>query len=307
MLENNKHTSEEMEDLLLLKWFDKSLSEEEMAVFRARKDYQYWSHLEASTSKISVPSLDKEDFFSRINENLSEKKTEVKKLPIFKYLSLAAASVAIVFAYTFLFSGTVSINSKDAIQYSVALPDDSQVLLNTQSKLSYNEDFTVERRMKLKGEAFFEVEKGNRFIVETDYGNVTVLGTSFNVFARNGIFTVACKTGKVKVNIDEEEYELTKGKRVRIKNRKAILDDMEPIFIDSWVYGESYFQNTPLYDVVLGLSKKYMLDIDIPTSYHRRFFTGSFVHDDIEKAAKMVFVPMGVKYSISEERIHIIE
>ena len=42
--------------------------------------------------------------------------------------------------------------------------------------------FTDERIIQLRGEAFFEVEKGSRFVVQTGKGAVEVLGTSFNVF-----------------------------------------------------------------------------------------------------------------------------
>lgn len=70
-------------------------------------------------------------------------------------------------------------------QYQILLPDGSKVWLNAASSLKYPANLTAinERRVELKGEAYFEVAKVNRkpFIVATDKQEVLVLGTHFNV------------------------------------------------------------------------------------------------------------------------------
>lgn len=66
------------------------------------------------------------------------------------------------------------------------LPDGSKVWLNSQSSLSYPADFGVNnRRVKLKGEGYFEIARDDKkeFSVETDGVNVVVHGTKFNVAA----------------------------------------------------------------------------------------------------------------------------
>lgn len=67
----------------------------------------------------------------------------------------------------------------------VALPDGSWVWLNAGSTLEYSNDFNIRsRRLKLSGEAFFEVTKSKKpFIVHTSLIRIQVLGTSFNVKA----------------------------------------------------------------------------------------------------------------------------
>lgn len=64
----------------------------------------------------------------------------------------------------------------------IKLPDGSTVWLNAESSISYPEYFDKdERRIKLKGEAFFDIRKDeNRpFIVEVNNIDVSVLGTQF--------------------------------------------------------------------------------------------------------------------------------
>ncbi|MDR6786064.1 transmembrane sensor [Pedobacter africanus] len=72
-------------------------------------------------------------------------------------------------------------------QSQVQLPDGSTVYLNAASSLSYPANFTKqhERKVKLSGEAFFQVakDKAHPFIVQTRGQQVQVLGTHFNINA----------------------------------------------------------------------------------------------------------------------------
>lgn len=65
------------------------------------------------------------------------------------------------------------------------LPDGSSVWLNRNSSLSYTSSFgRLERRVKLTGEAFFDVTKDSQsFIVETGRMDIIVHGTRFTVSA----------------------------------------------------------------------------------------------------------------------------
>lgn len=69
-------------------------------------------------------------------------------------------------------------------EYSLVLADGTKVWLNADSELRYPIQFTGNtREVSVAGEAFFEVTKqeGKPFIVKTSLGNITVLGTQFNV------------------------------------------------------------------------------------------------------------------------------
>ena len=74
-------------------------------------------------------------------------------------------------------------------EYNWGLADGTSVMINSDSKLSVPDRFEgKERRVRLEGEALFHVAQDveHPFIVETDGGDVTVLGTVFNVNAYSG-------------------------------------------------------------------------------------------------------------------------
>jgi len=74
--------------------------------------------------------------------------------------------------------------AKRGTRSKIILPDGSQVLLNSDSKLSYLNSFNnVLREVSLEGEAFFDVVKDPKhpFVVHTSGIDIKVLGTAFNV------------------------------------------------------------------------------------------------------------------------------
>lgn len=69
-------------------------------------------------------------------------------------------------------------------EYQVELSDGTKIWLNAETQLKIPTTFTgKERRVFLKGEAYFKVTKNDNqpFIVETTMGEVKVYGTQFNV------------------------------------------------------------------------------------------------------------------------------
>ncbi len=74
--------------------------------------------------------------------------------------------------------------SKPGTKSKLILPDGTQVWLNSDSKLVYNNSFNDSlREVTLEGEAYFDVVKNAKkpFIVHTTGINIRVLGTAFNV------------------------------------------------------------------------------------------------------------------------------
>lgn len=94
------------------------------------------------------------------------------------------------------------------------LPDGSKAFLNRNSEITYQGRFGKnERRIKLTGEAFFEItpDADRPFIIDAGVANVTVLGTSFNVMTNNGNceVEVMVSTGKVMVSSTDGSHEIT--------------------------------------------------------------------------------------------------
>lgn len=123
--------------------------------------------------------------------------------------SVTLVTIAAYFYWTLRDSETV-ITSGDQV-LTLYLPDSSRVWLNTNSSLSYTEDFTKENRaVSLKGEAYFQVKRdtAHTFEVMTPATTAVVLGTSFNVKDADSATTVTVAEGKVRFaerDVDNQE------------------------------------------------------------------------------------------------------
>jgi len=304
-MDSKNINSEDNFDQLLLRWMDGDLDGQSLLDFEADPRFLEYKKITDSTSSINIPVVDEKALLDRIKTGIDQAGSkETKIIPLWKKLGSVAAISLVLFAAVMFFNSGVNVDSYHSIQLSHALPDGSQVTLNSDSELSYGNNFEDERILKLEGEAFFEVQKGKTFTVSTNLGDVTVLGTSFNVISRDEVFTVACRTGKVQVEVNGVKSILTPGKRIRYENKKAKgVENIDATRINEWTSGESYFERTPLEDVISSLSLKYDIDIQFPPKYKGKPYTGSFIHYDINKALKMVLVPMGIDYSVVDGNI----
>ncbi len=147
----------------------------------------------------------------------------------------------------------------------VNLPDGTVVWLNHHSKLEYREGFTNfrERRVRLTGEAYFEVQKntGKSFIVEAPGVTTTVLGTAFNVDAYEGqaYSTVTVREGRVRVEGVGKKAELTAGKKadVSIEMGGLAVSDADTTAVANWRKPGLTFRDVQLGALVLQLSDRF--------------------------------------------------
>lgn len=94
------------------------------------------------------------------------------------------------------------------------LSDGTKVWVNENTQIEYPEHFAAnERIVKLKGEAFFEVARDTTrpFIISSGDIKTTVLGTSFDVKAYGKIAEVNVRSGKVKVESNQNAVFLERG------------------------------------------------------------------------------------------------
>lgn len=289
---------------LMIRWLEGDLQGEELSEFEASPQFQHYKKIIDTADKLSYPTLDETAAFDNIQERItsSRKNTTVPKvMPLRRWILGVAAILVLGFAVLQIIPKPIDITAGVGQYVSHTLPDGSEVNLNGNSSIQYNKDFDQNRILELNGEAFFEVKKGQSFVVETPGGSVSVLGTSFNVFSRSEIFIVSCKTGKVKVQSKKHSAILEAGEQIQINEestigKQTISDDS----IASWLDGTSYFSDSRLEEVILSMESHYTTKVTLPEHFKNKRFTGSYVHNDIEKALKMVFSPMGISYSYSE-------
>ncbi len=232
--------------------------------------------------------------------------TEGSSKSILRYLlPLAAAACLAAFAI-FNFGGageSLKVHETSIAKTSnITMPDQSIVNLNATSTLSYDENnFSKDRKLNLDGEAFFKVEKGQRFVVETKNGSVEVLGTSFNVFSRSGLFEVECLTGKVKVtNKSGSESVLLSPNESCQLNGNKLLKKSTGLKDSEWTKGIYHFEETPLLEVIEELERQFKIAVSMTSEVENKKYTGAFEKKNLKDALHAVTWPLGLEYTINE-------
>lgn len=151
--------------------------------------------------------------------------------------------------------------------YQVRLPDGTRVWLNAASSLKYPASFAAfkERKVELKGEAYFEVkkDKAHPFIVKTDRQEVQVLGTHFNVNAyasAKGDYTTLLE-GSVKVNHNTKNYLLKEGEQASVSAATVKIAQVNTDEVVDWKNGNFNFQDRDITSIMTTLERWYNIEV----------------------------------------------
>jgi len=214
----------------------------------------------------------------------------------------AAASIALIALLTtvYFYKSTPSQIFADKGQHvEYTLPDGSNVTVNADSKISFSESrFTKNRTLKLDGEAFFSVQKGKPFVIETTQGNIEVLGTNLNVYARENNFSVTCVTGKVKVSSHGESQIIGPDEKVElISGKLKKTTHIQVGSIADWRTGEFHFESVPLISIFEEIERQFNVSITTK-GLENRNFTGDFSNKDLNETLETICLPMQLHYEI---------
>ncbi|TCD25591.1 DUF4974 domain-containing protein [Pedobacter psychrodurus] len=159
------------------------------------------------------------------------------------------------------------------------LPDSSIVYLGAGSKLTWPSHFVKGslRNIQLDGEAFFEVKRDTTspFIVHSGQMQTRVLGTSFNIYAypKDGTFSVAVRTGKVKVSESsggkvKDLSLLTPGMKLlyHIKARDYNIHTENITEVNAWIKNSFVFKDVSLPNMLRSLERYYNVRIELKSS-----------------------------------------
>ena len=282
---------------LVKKWLNNDLSEVESRAFNALEDSNLYKEIIEEAQRFNGNTNAKVESFDTLDKKLVSKKSASKNW--MKIVSSLAAILVVGFAlFTLVNKDQISSFKTGLAQNeTITLPDNSTVNLNELSQLEYNSSSWSENRsLDLNGEAFFDVEKGNRFDVNTDFGKVSVLGTEFNVMSRDSIFKVSCYEGLVQVTYNDNEVKLPAGTEFVLSSEKGLKSDIviaEPY----WLKNMSVFEDASFKEVVSELEKQYNIKIQHPSDLNIKF-TGAFEHDNLDNALKSISKPLNLTYTI---------
>jgi len=297
------------DDIFLSRWLNNELSEDELNKFKSSEHYNTYVKIISGTDKLKAPVYNLEEAFSAIKEkrtSYTNKTTNTFRKVKWQY-GIAASVILLIGIFTYFNFFNMTIYSSDfGERLAFELPDGSKVLLNSKSTIKFNKyNWDTNRTLELKGEAYFDVEKGNKFTVETSQGEVSVLGTEFNVKAITDLFKVSCYEGKVKVKdyTDSSVRNLTPSLGYQnITNNTPIVLNFENTRPE-WMNQQSAFKSTPIKYVFIALEKQYGLQFVYDHFNDSILFTGSFPNNNKEIALKTVLKSVNLKYTIQGNSI----
>jgi ferric-dicitrate binding protein FerR (iron transport regulator) len=214
--------------------------------------------------------------------------------------AVAASIIVLLSVGSYMRFYSVKIETTAGQHLVAELPDQSKVNLNAQSSLTYSPFWwKISRVVKLEGEGFFEVEKGSKFTVNSVNGITRVIGTSFNIFARDAVYKVTCVTGSVKVKSRAGfEAILKPGSKAEIlpSGKIKVLSGIETFPELSWKTNVFLFTASPVSDVFNEIERQYGVNIETNIDDFS-LYTGNFSKDqNVEEILEYVCPAMGLKY-----------
>jgi ferric-dicitrate binding protein FerR (iron transport regulator) len=290
----------------ILKWFDNELSEQELQGLKQSGDLETIEKIAHYAAQLEAPKVDATQALAAFKtKHPTKNATKVIKINFKSFLKVAAVmAIMLTSSYFLLFNNQQSFATEIAETKTLNLPDNSEVILNAQSKLTYNKKTWKDKRdLNLEGEAYFKVSKGQTFSVNTDAGIVKVLGTQFNVKERDNYFEVHCYEGLVSVTYNNETIKLPKGHIFRVINGKTESIEDQSTLNPSWMQQESSFNKVPLGQIIAELERQYDIKITAKDIDMTQLFTGSFAHNDKNTALQSVTVPLKLSYKINGKAV----
>ncbi|WP_293312785.1 FecR family protein [Pedobacter sp. UBA5917] len=204
-------------------------------------------------------------------------------------------------------------------QYSVVLPDGSLVHLNAGSSITYSTglNHTARRKIKLEGEAYFEVAKNRQhpFEVLTGQQMVEVLGTHFNInsYSDEPATKTTLLEGSVKVfplrNQGSDQHKiLVPGEQAVLSKGMITVEKVNPEEAIYWKDNKFSFHSEDIETVMREVSRWY----DVTVIYQddvkhvkvsgsvSRFADISMLLDKLEKTGLLKFTIKGRNITVSK-------
>lgn len=169
-------------------------------------------------------------------------------------------------------------------EYQVVLPDGTKVWLNAASSLTYPTQFTGnERRVKLNGEAYFEVAKNKEkpfYVSMSDGAQVKVLGTHFNIsaYGDDEAVTTTLLEGSVQLSKNNSVSLLKPGQQAVVNHSSDDIAVSDANIEDAmaWKNGLFIFNNDNISGIMKKISRWYDVDVYYSADLNDQQFGGSY-------------------------------
>lgn len=222
------------------------------------------------------------------------------------------ASVLFLGIYIFQYINTTEISSplyREAVtsygeKRRLMFSDSTRVVLNSRTNIAYPDNFGKnERRIRLSGEAYFNVNKNKTpFIIETGLFDIQVLGTAFNVkaYEEDEIVSVSVNEGRVQVSMPEATLILKGKEKITLNTRTGeIMKEIvrNNTYSSAWIEGWLCFDRTPIRDIARELERIYGCRIEFKEGDEfNNLISGEHDNRSLESVLRSIEYTSGIKY-----------
>ena len=171
-----------------------------------------------------------------------------------------------------------------------------------------------ERRIRLSGEGYFKVAKDTQapFIVETDLGEIRVMGTEFNVkcYPDETIIATTLVNGKVSfINSEVPERILAPGQQLLFErgNQEAEIRQVNVCNYIGWKDNQLIFHKETLEEIMRILARWYDIEVVFENNDLKQLeFSGNLnKYTDIETFFRFFGIGANVRFQLSGRTVYI--
>lgn len=190
----------------------------------------------------------------------------------------------------------------------ITLPDQSKVIVNSLSTLTFYTDFGIStREIELEGEAFFAIapDKEKPFQVKTGPVKTTALGTAFNAYSRGEEVKISLTEGWVNVTNEAQMLSLEPGEMAPVHLNTFSALSKENFNLDQttlWKEGKIRFQSKPFKEILQTLENWYGVEFETKAVDNRKV-TGLFNNESLEDILTGLSFSLGFEYQINEKNV----
>jgi len=235
------------------------------------------------------------------------------KARLYRFMGIAASLLLLsIGSWMYLHSPTSStgnqlftLQTPANARGKVVLPDGTEVFMAPDSKIKYDNSFGTDKRIvQLSGEAFFNVvhQAHKPFIIYTENNlAVTVLGTSFNIYARSNhpATEVKVATGLVGVIENKHTHYLKAGQQLsyllashQVSSRQVAPNDAAALQKETL-----FFDNNNADEIAERLQRWYNLNVLVlPSARKHPRFSGEMKDTGIHHLMEGLRYATGINY-----------
>ena len=199
-------------------------------------------------------------------------------------------------------------------EFVLILSDGTKIWLNSESEVEYPIVFpSGERRIRLQGEAYFQVAKDTTkpFRVVVNDMMVEALGTGFNInaYQDDNCLRTTLVEGKVRVSYSDTRQEciLVPGEQAVLKEGVLTSGQVNVDDIIAWKKGRFVFSDMPLETIANQLERWYDVEIrfdDTVAKYYR--FTGVMKrYNELEQVLGLIEETTNVRFKVEGRQVRV--